>query len=109
MEGIELKSFQIISAVGTAKSCFVEAMRCARKGEFEKALTLIEEGETELIQGQQVHLELIQEEASGNKVGSNLILIHAEDQMMSAETIKICAVELIESYKQIYELKERVL
>ena len=37
MNELELISFQIISAVGTAKSNYMEAMKLAEKGEFEKA------------------------------------------------------------------------
>ena len=34
MDGLELVSFKIISAVGMAKSSFIEAMKVAANGEF---------------------------------------------------------------------------
>ena len=37
----------------------------------------------------------------------NLLLIHAEDQLMAAETCKILAVELIDTYKRISILEAK--
>ena len=76
MEGLELLSFQMISFNGSARSSFIE--------------------------GHRVHAKLIQEEAQNEGVTEiNLLLIHAEDQMMSAEVFKIVAAELIDIHKKI--------
>ena len=40
-------------------------------------------------------------EAAGDKVDFSLIIMHAEDQMMSAETIKLLVEEMIEMYKDL--------
>lgn len=101
MESNELVCFQIISAVGTAKSMYLEAVQEAKKGKFEKAASLIEEGHKVYAEGHHFHAKLIQHEASGEKTEINLLLLHAEDQMMSAETIKIMAEEFIEVYKKL--------
>ncbi|MEH6991489.1 PTS lactose/cellobiose transporter subunit IIA [Neobacillus drentensis] len=101
MENNELICFQIISAVGTAKSTYLEAIQEAKKGGFEKAASLIEEGRTVYTQGHHAHAKLIQQEANGEKTEINLLLLHAEDQMMSAETVKIMAEEFIEVYKKL--------
>lgn len=101
MDNMELICFKMISSVGTAKSMYVEAINTARKGDFEKAASLIEEGKNIYAEGHHAHAELIQKVASGEKIEFNLILLHAEDQMMSAETIKIMAEEFIELYKEL--------
>ena len=44
MEDLELLSFNIISAVGTAKSRYVQAMYLAEKGDFDEARAKIKEG-----------------------------------------------------------------
>ncbi len=59
------------------------------------------EGEEQFIEGHRVHAQLIQQEASEGKTEINLLLIHAEDQMMSAEMMKIVAAELIDIHKQL--------
>ncbi len=101
MEGLELISFQIISAVGSARSNYIEAISCARNGEYERAEELIKEGDELFVGGHKAHAELIQQEASGNKTEVQLLLVHAEDQLMAAESFGVLAKEFIEVYKKI--------
>lgn len=101
MEGIELISFQIISAVGTARSMYIEAIQLAKAGDFEGAEKLMEEGQQVFVQGHHAHAELIQKEASGEKTEFALLLMHAEDQLMSAEAFGILAQEFIDIYKRL--------
>lgn len=100
MEGIELVCFEIISAVGGARSCYVEAIQKAKENDFEGAQKLIEEGDALFQQGHQAHAKLITQEANGDKVDVVLLLVHAEDQLMSAEAFKILANEFIDVYKK---------
>lgn len=108
MEDLELVSFKVISAAGAAKSAFMEAMKYARNGEFAKAQLCIEEGELKRREGHEVHFGLIQKEASGDPVTMNLLLTHAEDQLMGAETIGIMSKEILENHKAIARLEERI-
>ncbi|MDF9824634.1 PTS system cellobiose-specific IIA component [Breznakia sp. PF5-3] len=101
MEGLELTCFQIISNVGGARSCFIEAIQQAKAKDFEKAQKSIEEGEAFFTEGHHAHAQLIQSEANGELSNITLLLIHAEDQLMSAEAFKILANEFIDVYKQI--------
>lgn len=101
MEGLELISFKIISAVGTARSMYIEAISYAKEGKFLEARKSIEEGEKIFIEGHHAHAELIQQEASGKNVEFRLLLMHAEDQLMSAETFKVMAEEFIVVYEKI--------
>jgi len=99
MEGMELISFQIIAAVGTAKSMYIEAIQAAKIGNFDEADQLIEEGAKVFLEGHKAHASLIQKEASGEKLEFSLLLMHAEDQLMNAETTKIMATEIIDLYR----------
>ena len=101
MEGIELIAFEIISNVGMAKSLAVEALRVARQGDYDKAEAKLKEASQYLLNGHHAHTSLLQQEAAGNKVELSLIIMHAEDQMMSTETIKLLAEEMIEMYKEL--------
>ncbi len=108
VEGLELICFQIISNVGTARSTYIEAIHKAKDGDFEGAKECMEAGQKEFLKGHEAHFELLQKEAQGNPVGGSLILIHAEDQLMSAEGFKIIAEEMISSYKRIAELEKKL-
>lgn len=114
MDGLELVSFKIISAVGMAKSSFIEAMKVAANGEFDVARAKIKEGEESFNGGHLAHSELIQQEASeliqqeasGNHVVPSILLMHAEDQLMSAETIKVMALEIIRLNERVKALEK---
>ena len=102
MNGNELISFQIISAVGTARSMYVEAIKKKKKGNIQAAKQLIEDGVKVFVDGHHAHASLIQKEAAGEKSEFSLLLMHAEDQLMTTETLKIVAEEFIELYSDKY-------
>lgn len=94
-------SFQIISAVGTARSMYIEAIQEAKRGNFDGADVLIAEGAQVFIQGHHAHAGLIQKEANGEKSEYSLLFMHAEDLLMSAEAFKLLAEEFVELYKRL--------
>ncbi len=99
MEEMELICFKIISAVGEAKSDYINALECAKKGDFEKAAETMKHGDECYANGHKQHADLISKEAGGEKTEMCLLLMHAEDQLMAAETAKLLVAELIELYK----------
>lgn len=99
MEGMELTCFEIISSVGNARSLYIEAIQEAKKANFEKATELLKEGEESFTNGHHAHADLIQKEAAGEATPFSLLLMHAEDQLMSAEGSRILAEEFIDVYK----------
>lgn len=108
-EDMEMICFQIISCVGTAKSNYVNAIDKAREGAFDEAGALIKDGDEAYNGGHEVHMKLLQADAAGEREGGTpLLLLHAEDQMASAETCKLMAVNFIDTYKQLLELKAKV-
>ena len=44
MEGLEMVAFQIIAAVGTARSLYIEAIDLASEGKYDEARAKIKEG-----------------------------------------------------------------
>lgn len=101
MENLEIICFQLITAAGTAKSNYIEAIQKAKEGRYEEAEALIAAGDEMMKQGHLPHADLIQKEAAGEDLHMGLILTHAEDQMMSGEVFKIMAEEFIELYKKV--------
>jgi len=101
MEGLELVAFEIISNVGMGKSLAIEALREARQGNYEEAHKKIEEAKEFLVKGHHSHASLIQQEAAGERVEISLMVMHAEDQLMCAETIKDLAIEIIAMHKDL--------
>ncbi|MFV0254806.1 MAG: PTS lactose/cellobiose transporter subunit IIA [Erysipelotrichaceae bacterium] len=101
MDELELVSFQIISSVGAARSSYIEAIQLAKEGKFDEAEETINQGDEHFTEGHHAHTTLVQKFAGGEKVEVNILLTHAQDQLMSAEAFKVFGVEIIELYKRI--------
>ena len=109
MEGLELIAFQIISAVGTARSCYIEAIQAAKTGDYEQSAKLIAEGDESFALGHDAHAGLLTKEANeGQGSAVSLLILHAEDQLMSAEAFKTIAQEFIDTHKRIDALEEKL-
>ncbi|SJZ60526.1 PTS lactose/cellobiose transporter subunit IIA [Garciella nitratireducens] len=98
---IESISFQLISNIGTAKSFIMEALYSAKAGNFELADKKLKEADQYFTEGHKIHASLIQKEASGEKLNFSLLIMHAEDQLMSTETIRELVKEMIDIYRKI--------
>jgi PTS system cellobiose-specific IIA component len=99
-EKMQEAAFMIIACVGTAKSMYMEALGLAKKGEFKKVEKVIKKADETFAEAHQLHLEFVQKEAQGEQLPFSLILMHAEDQMLTTETLKILIIELIEIYEK---------
>jgi len=94
-------SFQIILHAGNARSSAMEAIACAKIGEFIKAKEKLEDAKKEINESHHLQTELIQAEARGEGEDVNVILIHAQDHLMTAMVIKDLAAEFVELYKKL--------
>ncbi len=101
MEGMEMVAFQIIAAVGTARSMYIEAIDLAAEGKFEEARAAIKEGEEAFNGGHAAHGELLTKFANGELPPMDILMTHAEDQLMSAEAFGILAEKFIRLYEKI--------
>ncbi len=98
---LETISFQIISTVGTARSLYIEAIEQAKKGDYEAARQCIADGKEVFLQGHETHLQVLAKFAEGEKMDFNILLMHAEDQMMAAESFCVLAEQFIDLYKRL--------
>jgi len=108
MSEIENLCFELISAAGSARSSYIEAIQAASEGNFADALESIAQGETEFLSGHTAHAKILSEQAKGNKDLNSMLLMHAEDLMMSAENFGIIAKNDVHMYEQFYDLKNLV-
>ena len=63
----------------------------------------MEEGDRAFSRAHESHGELIRRESGGEPVTVSLLLAHVEDQLMSAEVIRVTARELIRVYGRLDE------
>ncbi len=100
-EEMQMAGFQIISTVGMAKSCYMEALELAREGKIDEANQKVEEGREMFGEAHHHHLGLLQKEAQGEDLPFSLILMHAEDQLLTTEAIQLMVSEMIVMYSKI--------
>lgn len=91
--------FTIISHAGNSRSACFEALDFAKNGDFDKANLLMKQAKGELSEVHNIQTSLIQEEAAGNKHEISLLLMHAEDHLMTAILAKDLISELIQMHK----------
>jgi len=108
MEGnYEQIVMELVVNGGNARSMAMEAILAAQHREYEKAAEKIHLCNEALNKAHKVQTEILQAEACGTgftQVG--LIMVHGQDHLMNAITIRDLAIQMIEMYKIIYRERE---
>lgn len=92
--------FEIISHTGEARGLIFDSLKAARGGEFEKAKELMDKSDEEMKVAHNFQTKLIQEEINGD-LKVSLLMVHAQDQLMTAMSEQQLITEMIEMYKEI--------
>ncbi|MGG0719609.1 PTS lactose/cellobiose transporter subunit IIA [Robertmurraya massiliosenegalensis] len=93
-------NFMLILHSGNARSKVIQALREYKEGRVEEADQLLVQAEEDLKVAHQIHFKMVQQEASGEKVEFALLLMHAEDHLMSTLSMKELVKELLDLFKQ---------
>ena len=107
MATTELEMLEIISSVGQARNFYIQAIQEAKSQNYEMCNDLVRKGNEMYAKGHRVHQQLIQQEAGGERVELNILLTHAQDQLMSAESFKILCDEFIDLYRRLDEMNAK--
>lgn len=83
---------------GNARSLAMESIKNAKKGDFEKAKGKLTECNEFLVKAHQAQTELLTKEANGEKTEVSLLMIHAQDHLMNAMTVRDLANEIVDLY-----------
>ncbi|MDL4839508.1 PTS lactose/cellobiose transporter subunit IIA [Aquibacillus rhizosphaerae] len=92
-------AFQIILYAGNGRSSAMEGIQEAKEGDFDAADRKIEEASIELGKAHEFQTKLLHEEARGQGQSVNVILVHSQDHLMTAMTVRDLAIEIIEIYR----------
>lgn len=91
-------SMMIITYAGTAKSMAIQSMDCIKEDDFDGAKELIKQAEENLKLANQEHFKALQADIN-NEIKMDILLIHAEDQFMNADTVVVMATKMIEIFE----------
>lgn len=98
---IETIAMTLIGYAGQTKSLAYQAIKEAKKGNFDEADKLLEESTEEILKAHELQTDLIIKEASGEHIHVGLIMVHSQDHLMNAMLFKELATEFIDLYKEI--------
>jgi PTS system cellobiose-specific IIA component len=96
---IEVVAMELVGNAGEARSLAFEALAEAKKGNYEKAEELLEKSKEASLRAHHTQTELICNEADGNKVEIGLLMVHAQDHLMTSILARELITEIIEIYK----------
>lgn len=97
--GPEMISFGIIAHAGDARSYAFGALAAAKAGNFEEADALLKQSNDAAVEAHHMQTELLVNEANGNKTPVDVLLVHAQDHLMTSMLAVEVIKELIEIYK----------
>ncbi|QIZ06453.1 PTS lactose/cellobiose transporter subunit IIA [Priestia megaterium] len=96
----------IITHAGDAKSDAYEALELAKEGDFDTAAKLMKQAKATMIEAHKAQTQLLQREAQGEDLKISILLIHAQDHLMTSKLAQELIEQLIEQTKEIQELKK---
>ena len=95
VEQISQVAMQVITYAGMAKSNYLEALKYYRENDQTAYEQSMSNGDVSFSQAHEAHLQLLQQEMNTQEPQITMLMAHAEDQLMSAETIKTLIQEII--------------
>lgn len=101
VEKISQVAMEIITYAGLSKSCYLEALHFFKHGEYAESKRKFSEGDDSFTKAHGAHLATLQEEMANQDPQITLLLTHAEDQLMGAETTKVLVQECISLYREL--------
>ncbi len=100
-EELQMASFGIILSSGNARSVIHEAFAAMREGDYDKAEELLEAANADILEAHHSQTGLLQEYASGTEVKVEIIMVHAQDHLMTTMTLREVALEMLALYRKV--------
>jgi PTS system cellobiose-specific IIA component len=98
---MEMVAMGIVGNSGEARSLAFEAIATAKKGEYDKAREILKEAKKKSLNAHEVQTELICAEADGKKIEIGLLMVHAQDHLMTSILARDMAAEMINLYEML--------
>ncbi|MCC5890036.1 MAG: PTS lactose/cellobiose transporter subunit IIA [Alkalibacterium sp.] len=86
---------------GDARSSSMEAIHAAKADDYELSAEKLKGADEAIRKAHQVQTDLLTQEASGDSIELNLLMVHAQDTLMNAMTYRDLAQEMIELYQRV--------
>lgn len=102
----QMVAFNIISFSGMSRACIHEALEAMRQNDFELAKLKLKEADEQMVQAHQAQTDLLQAFAGGTEIEIQIIMVHAQDHLMTTMTLKEVAEEMMHLYQENSKVKD---
>ncbi|MBO1307977.1 PTS cellobiose transporter subunit IIA [Enterococcus sp. 669A] len=99
-EKLQEVAFEIILSSGDARTLVHESFQHMREGEFATAEQKLEDANESLVKAHRAQTELLKNYANGEKIEMEIIMVHAQDHLMTTMTLKEVAAEMLVLYQR---------
>ena len=103
-EELQVAAFEIILYSGNARSTVHAAFADMREGQYEAAAEKLEAANEELLQAHHAQTKLLNEYANGVEIKIEIIMVHAQDHLMTSLTFIDLAKEVVEVYERLNQV-----
>ena len=97
----ELVSFALIAKAGEARSKAFAALEAAKKGDFDAADALMKEASASALEAHHAQTDLLVKEANGDHTPVDVLLVHAQDHLMTSMLARELISEIIEMRREV--------
>lgn len=100
-EEIQEIAFTIILHSGEARTIVHEAFKDMRESKYDDAMIKLEESNDKLVEAHKAQSNLLKRYAGGEDINMEIIMVHAQDHLMSTMTLREVALEMLAFYKKV--------
>ncbi|WP_435929800.1 PTS N,N'-diacetylchitobiose transporter subunit IIA [Dryocola sp. BD613] len=100
-QDLEEVVMELIINSGQARSLAYAALKKAKEGEFDQAQDLMAKSRLSLNEAHRVQTRLIEDDQGEGKTKVSLVLVHAQDHLMTSMLARELVTELIELHEKI--------
>ncbi|MBP2198939.1 PTS lactose/cellobiose transporter subunit IIA [Pantoea cypripedii] len=100
MIDLEEAVMEIIVNAGQSRSLCFEALQAARQGDFDAAKNLLQEADTFSRQAHKMQTKLIEQDAGEARQPMSLIMVHAQDHLMTSLLARELSEEIVHLYQR---------
>ena len=89
----------LIAHSGDARAAAFQALKAARNKDYDEAERLLQQSKKSSVEAHKAQTELLFSEANGQKTELNVLLVHAQDHLMTSMLAQELIAEMVNLYK----------
>ena len=105
---LEMVAMELVGSSGESRSLSFEAIYLSKEGKIDEAREKIGKAKESMLKAHSVQTSLICKEADGENFKIGLLMIHAQDHLMTSILARELAEEIISLHEKIDEFSEKV-